>query len=40
MLNLGTLDEAVLAAAERAGEEANQRGVPVVLDPVGVGATP
>lgn len=40
VLNLGTLDEAVLAAAERAGEEANQRGVPVVLDPVGVGATP
>ena len=39
VLNIGTLEEAWIAAMLAAGEEANLRGVPVVLDPVGAGAT-
>jgi len=39
-LNMGTLDESVVAAMEVAGKAANEAGVPVVFDPVGVGATP
>jgi hydroxyethylthiazole kinase len=39
LLNMGTVSEAGEAAMVAAGEAANGAGVPVVLDPVGVGAT-
>ena len=39
VLNIGTLEESWIEAMLVAGEEANVRDVPVVLDPVGVGAT-
>lgn len=39
VLNIGTLSEDWIEAMVLAGAEANARGVPVVLDPVGVGAT-
>ncbi|SIS65771.1 hydroxyethylthiazole kinase [Alicyclobacillus vulcanalis] len=39
-LNLGTLDPYVVTSMDLASEAANRRGVPVVLDPVGAGATP
>jgi hydroxyethylthiazole kinase len=39
-LNMGTLDEDVVEAMRLAGRAANEAGVPVVFDPVGVGATP
>lgn len=40
VLNTGTPDEAKFTAARLAGAAANRRGIPVVLDPVGVGASP
>jgi len=39
LLNPGTLDEALVESMLTAGRKANQLGVPVVLDPVGAGAT-
>jgi hydroxyethylthiazole kinase len=39
VLNIGTLSPAWVDAMVAAGRAANNRGVPVVLDPVGVGAT-
>lgn len=39
VLNIGTLEEAWVESMLLAGAAANERGVPVVLDPVGVGAT-
>jgi len=39
VLNIGTLEDRWIEAMLVAGSEANGRGVPVVLDPVGVGAT-
>jgi hydroxyethylthiazole kinase len=39
VLNIGTLDKTWIASMERAGEAANKRGKPVVLDPVGAGAS-
>jgi hydroxyethylthiazole kinase len=39
VLNIGTLEERWIEAMIAAGEEANARGIPVVLDPVGAGAT-
>jgi hydroxyethylthiazole kinase len=39
VLNIGTLSERWIDSMLLAGAEANARGVPVVLDPVGVGAT-
>ena len=39
VLNIGTLDDRWVEAMLAAGDEANARCVPVVLDPVGVGAT-
>jgi hydroxyethylthiazole kinase len=39
VLNIGTLSEQWVDAMLLAGDAANTRGVPVVLDPVGVGAT-
>ncbi len=40
LLNIGTLDQPQIEAMVRAGQTANQAGIPVVLDPVGAGATP
>ncbi len=39
VLNIGTLDPAQIEAMLLAGKRANERGIPVVLDPVGAGAT-
>ena len=39
VLNVGTLEDAWVEAMIVAGKEANHRGTPVVLDPVGMGAT-
>ena len=39
VLNIGTLSPEWVEAMVTAGRAANQHGVPVVLDPVGVGAT-
>ncbi|KPV40874.1 hydroxyethylthiazole kinase [Alicyclobacillus ferrooxydans] len=39
-LNMGTLDPNVVTAMRLAGKSANNAGIPVILDPVGVGATP
>ncbi|HUH14256.1 MAG TPA: hydroxyethylthiazole kinase [Gaiellaceae bacterium] len=39
VLNIGTLSEDWVEAMLLAGAAANERGVPVVFDPVGVGAT-
>ncbi|GAC1402117.1 MAG: hydroxyethylthiazole kinase [Ktedonobacteraceae bacterium] len=39
VLNIGTPDLNRIEAMMRAGKRANERGVPIVLDPVGVGAT-
>ena len=39
VLNIGTLEESWVDAMLLAGAAANERGVPVVLDPVGAGAT-
>jgi hydroxyethylthiazole kinase len=40
VLNIGTLTIAAVEAMLRAARRANAGGIPVVLDPVGVGATP
>ncbi|OJG27904.1 hydroxyethylthiazole kinase [Enterococcus caccae] len=39
VLNMGTLDDEQLAAMILVGKKANELGKPVVLDPVGAGAT-
>ena len=39
VLNIGTLSGPWIEAMEAAGKAASRRGVPVVLDPVGAGAT-
>ena len=39
VLNIGTLEDAWVDSMLAAGAAANERGVPVVLDPVGAGAT-
>jgi len=39
VLNIGTLSDAWVRAMIRAGNAANERNTPVVLDPVGAGAT-
>ena len=40
VLNIGTLHQEQVEAMLLAGEQANQQGIPIVLDPVGAGATP
>jgi hydroxyethylthiazole kinase len=40
LLNMGTVSESGEQAMLAAGQAANEHGVPVVVDPVGVGATP
>ncbi|MDQ0818846.1 hydroxyethylthiazole kinase [Bacillus pumilus] len=39
VLNIGTLTKDTVEAMVLAGQAANEKGVPVLLDPVGVGAT-
>ncbi len=39
VLNIGTLEQDWIESMLLAGHEANARGVPIVLDPVGAGAT-
>lgn len=39
VLNIGTLNSGLIQAMIMAGKKANQLGIPVVLDPVGAGAT-
>lgn len=39
VLNIGTLDDAWLEGMRIAGAAASRRGIPIVLDPVGAGAT-
>ena len=39
VLNIGTLEESWIDAMLLAGAAANEQGIPVVLDPVGAGAT-
>ncbi|MBN1334967.1 MAG: hydroxyethylthiazole kinase [Deltaproteobacteria bacterium] len=39
LLNIGTLDPPLVESMIRAGRRANDRDIPVVLDPVGAGAT-
>lgn len=39
VLNFGTIDDKALEAMEIAGKTANALNIPVILDPVGVGAT-
>lgn len=39
VLNIGTLNDAAIRSMLLAGQSANQHGVPLVLDPVGAGAT-
>lgn len=40
LINIGTMTEQDLKAFILAGKKANERNIPVVLDPVGVSATP
>ncbi|MGJ9385501.1 hydroxyethylthiazole kinase [Salipaludibacillus sp. CF4.18] len=40
ILNIGTLDENKVKSMVLAGKAANEKGIPVVFDPVGAGATP
>lgn len=40
LINIGTITEADIPAMILAGKAANEKGIPVVLDPVGVAATP
>jgi hydroxyethylthiazole kinase len=39
VLNLGTLTGARVETMVKAGKQANKRGIPIILDPVGAGAT-
>ena len=39
VLNIGTLTEGLMQAMYKAGKAANKKGIPVVVDAVGVGAT-
>jgi len=40
VLNIGTLTDSWVAAMIRAGRKASSLGIPIILDPVGSGATP
>jgi hydroxyethylthiazole kinase len=40
VLNIGTLNRDTVEAMMVAGKSANEHGIPVILDPVGAGATP
>lgn len=40
VINFGTIDDYMYEAMIKAGQAANKNGIPVIFDPVGVGATP
>ncbi|MFD2044200.1 hydroxyethylthiazole kinase [Ornithinibacillus salinisoli] len=40
LINIGTITDSEVPAMIQAGKTANDKGIPVVLDPVGVSATP
>ncbi len=40
VINIGTLSEKWVESMKAAGKAAHKKGIPVILDPVGVGATP
>ena len=40
VINIGTLDDSWVEGMIRAGIAAHNRGIPIILDPVGAGATP
>ncbi|MDD2382635.1 MAG: hydroxyethylthiazole kinase [Sulfurospirillaceae bacterium] len=40
VLNIGTCNERTLASMIEAGKMANIKNIPIILDPVGIGATP
>jgi hydroxyethylthiazole kinase len=40
VINMGTLNSRTIESMIAAGKKANSRGIPVIIDPVGVGATP
>ena len=40
VINIGTLSDKWVEAMIKAGKQANKKQIPVILDPVGVGATP
>ncbi len=40
VINIGTLSDRWIAAMFKAVKKAKEKGIPIVLDPVGVGATP
>jgi hydroxyethylthiazole kinase len=40
LINMGTLGQSEITAMIAAGKAANEKGIPIVLDPVGVAATP
>jgi len=40
VINIGTLNSRTVESMLAAGKKANERGIPVILDPVGAGATP
>lgn len=40
LLNFGTLKESSAAAMSRAGKKAGELGLPLILDPVGIGSSP
>jgi hydroxyethylthiazole kinase len=39
VINIGTLNERTIRSMITAGKKANEHGIPVILDPVGIGAT-
>lgn len=39
LINAGTSSVPWITAMHRAGERANEQGIPIILDPVGIGAT-
>lgn len=39
VLNIGTLNQRQVSSMIKAGKQANRLGIPIILDPVGVGAT-
>lgn len=39
VINIGTLNKRTIESMLSAGKKANEKGIPVVLDPVGIGAT-
>ena len=40
VINMGTLNERTVQSMIMAGSKANERGIPVIFDPVGAGASP